>query len=243
MTSNATRNAVVAINATAAARTLNTTELLEQIFTSLMLDDLAYAQRVNWHWHDVIQTSPKLRPNLYLTAAPCLSYLYYTRSSPDGEDEPRLTAERLEDDICAAIVKPHPAFQCHNVHEVRLLSMSIGYADLVRWGSGLMKDVLITQPAWQQISFQVRGKGGEGRWIEMDGQGIRIGALRARAMEEVARLRANSPTDGWQEVGEEEGGRMTLLLFPGGRREGVIHKDSKYVRQARTERDSKADSA
>ncbi|KAK4547548.1 hypothetical protein LTR36_000505 [Oleoguttula mirabilis] len=69
------------INASAAARTLNTTELLEHIFLTSSLDihDLVQAQRVNVQWRNTISGSTKLKPTLFLAAQPCESYLYWMK--------------------------------------------------------------------------------------------------------------------------------------------------------------------
>lgn len=224
----------------AAAQTFATTELLEYIFTSLSIEDLIYAQRVNRKWHDVIAASKKLHPNLFLTAVPCQAYLYWKKQAsciraPYGYYTPCLTPTPRDNHRCHIITQPHPAFRCDTFDQFKSdIIIFINYADLKRWTSGPLEDTFLTQPPCYKVSVDVVSRDGRtsrdaNNTFLTDEEGIRFGALKARARKVAQELQWEMISQGYADrIVESRLARVYVGI------QGFVHQRSQYVQHAST---------
>ncbi|KAK5125671.1 hypothetical protein LTR85_011945 [Meristemomyces frigidus] len=207
----------------------HTTELLEGILVYLPIRDVLQAQRVSQRWYDVIASSKKMKPNLFLAARPCHEYLYWKRDKPnDREYSPFVTSEPLEGRACHKIVAPYPAFTWDAAAQDRTyISIDIDCEQLVSWEPGQWQDMLIMQPPCFEASVRYIDGFGDSTTVK-DEHGITLGALRHFDMPRKAerdRLHATMLRRG---ANKKAALRMKLRVTVG----GYVAKDAPYVAEA-----------
>ncbi|KAK5132206.1 hypothetical protein LTR08_009330 [Meristemomyces frigidus] len=182
-------NEVVPTDGTA-GRTFNTTELLEHICTSLSLTDLIHAQRVSKQWYTTIKGSPKLKENLFLSAAPRRAYYKW-----DFKNGGLHVTQQLAVGTNTIITRLHPCVKRNRINHKGYVNcnMLVGmdYIELARWSLGPWQDMLLMQPPCQMIDVRLAQKPLDGEQFHRDvtrevrlrdDQGIRLGMLRESAM-------------------------------------------------------------